>query len=527
MKNNAVSIKRALISVSDKQGLVELARILEAYSVEILSTGGSAKLLRDHGIAVKEVADYTGFPEIMDGRVKTLHPNIHGGLLAKRDKETHKQAMIDHDIKPIDLVIINLYPFQETVAKGLDEAACIEQIDIGGPAMIRSAAKNHDWVSVVTSPEQYQLVIDALQQNGGSLPASLRRTLAIEAFDHTAGYDQTIADWFVNDSGENPPNQITMKLERQHSLRYGENPHQKAALYRLTNSELVGVAGAQQIQGKTLGYNNYADADAALQLVKEFHSPAAAIIKHANPCGVGLGQSVGEAYAKALASDPLSAFGGVVAVNRKIDENLARQLINLFLEVIIAPAIDETAIAILATKPNMRVLIAPEINKPNWMVKSLSGGGFLLQDEDNAKLDQTILNKVTEHKITDENLSNLLFAWHVCKHVKSNAIVIAVGYQTTGIGAGQMSRVDAAKLAVSRHEHCLKSLKPLSKEQAIFPVVASDAFFPFPDGVELLAKAGVKAIIQPGGAMRDETVIKAANDHKIAMFFTGIRHFKH
>ncbi|MFK7867531.1 MAG: bifunctional phosphoribosylaminoimidazolecarboxamide formyltransferase/IMP cyclohydrolase [Alphaproteobacteria bacterium] len=541
------TIKRALISVSDKQGIAALAQTLIAHDIELISTGGTAKLLNDAGISVIDIEDYTQFPEMMDGRVKTLHPKIYGGLLARRDLAHHLEAMVQHDFKDIDLVIVNLYPFEETVAAGGDFDQSVEQIDIGGPTMVRAAAKNHQFVNIITDPSQYAELSKMLDQDQGRTSLIQRRKWAAAAFALSARYEQAIASWFLQqqDQAQNTSQntsqdinpRLTLAYALKNALRYGENPHQQAALYQeiqpaaKSNNSEFGITNATLIQGKQPSYNNYADGDAAFELVREFDQAAVAIIKHANPCGVAISDAPDHAPAiaweHALAADPVSAFGGVVAVNREIDAALAAEMIKLFLEVIIAPSISQAAIEIFKGKPNLRVMVTGFIGASNPQdkhYKSLSGGGLLVQAVDDGNISKDQLKLVTDRAPNDADLNHLLMAWRVCKHVKSNAIVLVGGtgnaIHTIGIGAGQMSRVEAAGIAISKAESMLgTNIKGL--------VAASDAFFPFADSIELLAKAGIKSVIQPGGAMRDSEVIAAANHHNIAMAFTNMRHFKH
>jgi len=512
-------ITRALLSVSDKTGLVEFARFLAEHNIEILSTGGTAKALRDAGIQVKEVAEHTGFPEMLDGRVKTLHPKIHGGILGRRKVAEHEKSMKAHDIAPIDLVVINLYPFEATVAKGADYDECVEKIDIGGPAMVRSAAKNHESVTVVVDPTDYARVQEQIASNKGTT-LELRKALAAKAYSRTAAYDAAISAWFSHVLGEHFPEQISISATRRQTLRYGENPHQKAAFYTYPNAS-AGLATAEQIQGKELSYNNINDTDAAFALVSEFSEPAIAIIKHANPCGVALGENITEAFKKALACDPVSAYGGIIATNRTLDAQTVEAIGNLFLEVIIAPDADKKAMALLEKKKNLRLLLTggmAEVGKHHLMMKAVLGG-FLLQDTDAAHVSEKDVKTVSKRKPTEAQLRDMIFAFTVAKHVKSNAIVIARDSATIGIGAGQMSRVDSVRLACWKAEEA-----KLSTHGA---VLASDAFFPFDDNVHNAAKAGIAALIQPGGSIRDEDVIKAADQHDMAMVFTSVRHFRH
>jgi len=518
-----VPIRRALISVSDKSGLVSLAAALAERGTEILSTGGSAEALRAAGVDVVDVAAETGFPEIMDGRVKTLAPQIHGGILARRDQPEHLQQMRAHGIAPIDLVAVNLYPFAATVAKGAGFDACVENIDIGGPALIRAAAKNHEFVTVLTEPAQYAQVAAEIAGHGGTRLAT-RRRLAGEAFALTAAYDAAIAAWF---SGEEPfPDRLLLAGTLRQRLRYGENPHQQAALY--ATGTRAGVAAARQVQGKPLSYNNLSDADAALECAAEFDDPAVVIVKHANPCGVATAASLSEAWDLALRCDPVSAFGGVVAANRPLDPAVAAKIAELFVEVVIAPDADAAAIAELSRKRNVRLLLTgalPDPALPGLVFRSLAGG-VLVQTRDTGRIDPDQLRVVTRRAPTEAELSDLIFAFRVCKHVKSNAIVYAKGGATVGIGAGQMSRVDAARIAAWKAAEAAKAAglpEPLTRGS----VVASDAFFPFADGLEATIAAGATAVIQPGGSVRDAEVIAAADAAGVAMVFTGMRHFRH
>ena len=523
-------IRRALISVSDKTGLIEFARALVALNIEIISTGGTAKSLHAAGIPAIDVASVTGFPEIMDGRVKTLHPKIHGGLLAVRNDAAHDSAKQAHAIADIDLLVVNLYPFEETVAKRADWNTTIENIDVGGPAMIRAAAKNHDRVTVVVSPEDYATVLSELKFHGGNTTEATRRLLAARAFARTAAYDAAIAQWFSQELGDTTPGYFAIGGKRLQTLRYGENPHQTAALYS-SPDQRKGVASAKQVQGKELSYNNINDTDAALDCLSEFRNePEAAcvIVKHANPCGVAIGHSLFEAYGKALACDPVSAFGGIVAFNRNLDEETAFEISKLFTEVIIAPGADDAARAIIAAKKNLRLLLLDELpnsNAPAISVKSIIGG-LLVQTRDGYSVDEMNLRVVTKREPTKSELKDLRFAFRIAKHVKSNAIIYAKNGATVGIGAGQMSRVDAARIAVRKSEDAAKAAGhavPLVHGS----VVASDAFFPFADGLLQAAEAGATAIIQPGGSIKDDEIIRAADKAGLAMIFTGIRHFRH
>lgn len=515
------TIKRALISVSDKTGLPELAKFLKDQQVEVISTGGTAKMLRELGLHVKDISEHTGFPEIMDGRVKTLHPKVHGGLLGRRDLATHTDAMDTHGIGPIDLVVVNLYPFEATVARGASYEEAIENIDIGGPSMIRSAAKNHDFVTVLVDPADYPHVMQEMILHKGATDSPLRRRLAAKAYSRTASYDSAISQWFARQQQETFPELLTISAHRQEELRYGENSHQKAALY-IRKNDTGGIAHAQQLQGKELSYNNLHDADAALELISEFTDPVAAIIKHTNPCGIATGASLEEAYDKALACDPVSAFGGIVAVNRPLDAATAEKLAALFLEVVIAPEITKEARELLAAKKNLRVLLAQPIpqGQRSLVVKNISGG-LLVQERDFETISEAELEVVTKRKPTPAEIHDLLFAFRVCKHVKSNAIVFAKDGATIGVGAGQMSRVDSVKMAA------IKAAEGKDSQRAKGAVVASDAFFPFADGLILAAEAGITAAIQPGGSVRDNEVIAAANERDIAMVITHKRHFKH
>lgn len=523
-----VSIKRALISVSDKTGLVELGQALADAGVEILSTGGSAKALRDAGVTVTEVAEHTGFPEMMDGRVKTLHPKIHGGLLALRDNEQHTSAMQEHDISAIDLVAINLYPFEATVAAGADFATCIENIDIGGPAMVRSAAKNHGFVTIVTDPADYQSVIDEIGQSGGT-SLETRRKLAAKAYSRTGAYDSAIAGWFAEQNSETFPDRMPFSGTKVQECRYGENPHQVAAFYR-NSEDRPGIATATQHQGKELSYNNLNDTDAAFELVSEFDSatPTVAIIKHANPCGVATGAIFIEAYTKALKCDPVSAFGGIVALNGTLDADTAEAIIKVFTEVIIAPDITDEAKAVIAAKKNVRLLTTGGMADPLQaakMVKTVAGG-YLVQNRDTGSIKANDLKVVTKRQPSAQELADMLFAFKVGKHVKSNAIVYVREGMTVGVGAGQMNRRDSSRIAALRAGEAAE-MAGETTSMAEGSVVASDAFFPFADGLLAAAEAGATAVIQPGGSMRDQEVIDAADEAGLAMVFTGMRHFRH
>lgn len=517
-------VRRALISVSDKTGLIPFAQALAAAGAELLSTGGTAKAIRDAGIPVKDVSDHTGFPEIMDGRVKTLVPQIHGGILARRDLADHVQAMETHQIAPIDLVCVNLYPFEETVARGADAETVIENIDIGGPAMIRAAAKNHDFVAIVTEPGQYAEVEAALAAGGTDI--ALRRHLAGAAYARTAAYDAAIAAWFAEERGEAFPERFAISGRRRQLLRYGENPHQRAAFY--VTDDRPGVATAHQVQGKELSYNNLNDTDAAFECVAEFEEPTVVIVKHANPCGVATAGSLAAAWDRALACDPVSAFGGIVAVNRVLDEETAKRIAAIFTEVIVAPEATPEAEAVLAAKKNLRLLLTgglPDSSAQLPAFRSLAGG-FLVQDRDAGRVLPADLRVVTKRAPSDQELADLLFAFRVAKHVKSNAIIYAKGGATVGIGAGQMSRVDSARIAAWKSGEAAKAAG-LAEALTQGSVAASDAFFPFADGLETIVAAGATAVIQPGGSMRDNEVIAAADAAGIAMVMTGMRHFRH
>ena len=525
-----VRIRRALLSVSDKTGLVTFAQALAGFGVELVSTGGTAKTLQAAGLTVVEVADYTGFPEIMDGRVKTLHPKVHGGILALRDVPAHAEAMQAHGIPPIDMVVVNLYPFEMTVARGADHDTAIEHIDIGGPALVRAAAKNHAHVAVVADPADYSEVLDALKAHDGRLPYELRHRLAAVAYGRTAAYDAEIAQWLERGLGHRFPERLLLGGRRTMELRYGENPHQQAAFYA-DGSDRPGVATARQVQGKALSYNNLNDTDAAYELVAEFpaaETAAVAIVKHANPCGVGLGATLAEAYAKALKCDPVSAFGGVIALNRPLDAATAEEIARIFTEVIIAPAADEAARRIVGAKKNLRLLLANGLPDPavaGLTVRSLAGG-LLVQSRDVGGTAPDGLTVPTRRAPSEAEMRDLLFAWRVAKHVKSNAIVYAKNGATVGIGAGQMSRVDSARIALRKAQDAAAAAgeaEPLTKGS----VAASDAFFPFADGLLVTAEAGCTAVIQPGGSMRDREVIDAADEAGLAMVFTGMRHFRH
>lgn len=538
-------IKRALISVSDKSGLIEFVSELNKHGVEIISTGGTAAYIRNNGFTVADVSDVTGFPEMMDGRVKTLHPKIHGAFLALRDNAEHVASMTEHGITPIDLIVVNLYPFEATIAKdGVTLEEAVENIDIGGPAMIRSASKNWRDVAVVTDADMYDDVIEEMNANNGSLSFETRQRFAVVAYGRTAMYDMTIAGYLGQqlfggdestsqeaDEAENVlkvasgnielnedafANNIVISAAKVSDLRYGENPHQKAALYR---TDVGGIARAEQLHGKEMSFNNYVDADAAWALVNDFDETAVAIIKHTNPSGVGTGTTLLEAYKRALSTDPVSAFGGIVALNRKVDAEVATAIIDVFSEVIIAPDFDDAALDIFKSKKNLRVLRTTNNDQPSTIEYKQISGGFLVQDADVHRLSVDELNIVTNRQPTDDEVKAMLLAWTVCKHVKSNAIVFANGERTLGVGAGQMNRVDSVRIAAMRAERFELDLGGCA--------LASDAFFPFRDNVDEAARFGVKAIIQPGGSIKDDESIAAANEHGITMAFTGIRHFKH
>lgn len=523
-------IARALISVSDKTGLIEFARALAGFGVEIVSTGGTAKALAEAGLKPVDVSALTGFPEMMDGRVKTLHPKVHGGLLAIRDDAEHQTAMRDHAIAPIDLLVVNLYPFEATVAKGAGFDDCIENIDVGGPAMIRAAAKNHADVTVVVEAADYARVLDEMKAHDGATTLALRKALAAKAYARTAAYDAAISNWFADTLHDNAPDFRAIGGRLVEALRYGENPHQSAAFYKTAETRF-GVATARQVQGKQLSYNNINDTDAAFECVAEFdpaRTAACVIVKHANPCGVAEGESLLDAYRKALSCDPVSAFGGIVALNRRLDADAARAITEIFTEVIIAPEASEEAIAIVGAKKNLRLLLTGGLPDPRatGLTAKTVAGGLLVQSRDNAVVDDMELKTVTRRAPTNAELRDLAFAFRVAKHVKSNTIVYARDRTTVGIGAGQMSRIDSARIAARKAQDAAKEAglaEPLTKGS----VVASDAFFPFADGLLVAIEAGATAVIQPGGSMRDDEVIKAADDAGIAMVFTGTRHFRH
>jgi phosphoribosylaminoimidazolecarboxamide formyltransferase/IMP cyclohydrolase len=521
----SIPIRRALLSVSDKMGIVDLGRALAGKGVELVSTGGTAKALRDAGLDVRDISDLTGFPEMMDGRVKTLHPMVHGGLLAVRDDAEHADAMATHGIGAIDLVVVNLYPFEATVAKGAGRDEVIENIDIGGPSMVRSAAKNHAYVAIVTDPADYALV------EGGETTLDQRRMLAAKAYAATAAYDSAIAQWFAfADQGERFPATLPLAFTRADELRYGENPHQSAALYIPRGPRANGIAQATQVQGKALSYNNYNDADAALELVSEFRDgpPTVVIVKHANPCGVATGETPIEAYRAAFACDTVSAFGGIVAVNRPLDGETARAISEIFTEVVAAPDADDEARAVFAAKKNLRLLLTgdlPNPARPGLAIKSIAGG-LLVQSRDGGTLADLDLKVVTKRQPTQQELADCRFAWTVAKHVKSNAIVYAKGGATAGVGAGQMNRLESARIAAWKARDAAEKAG-WAEARTIGSAVASDAFFPFADGLLAAVEAGATAVIQPGGSIRDEEVIAAADEAGLAMVFTGMRHFRH
>jgi len=530
MSENLRRVTRVLLSVSDKTGLVTFAQALAAQGIELVSTGGTAKALASEGLSVIDVAALTGFPEMMDGRLKTLHPKVHGGLLANRSEPGHVLSMQAHGIRPIDLLVVNLYPFEDTVARDAEYAECVENIDIGGPAMIRGAAKNHADVAVVIDPADYDEVLAELKQHGGATTLALRQKLAAKAYARTAAYDAAIANWFAAQIKDPAPGFRAFGGRLIEALRYGENPHQTAAFYAAPDKRF-GVASARQVQGKQLSYNNINDTDAAYECVAEFdpdRTAAVVIVKHANPCGVAEGESLVDAYRKALACDPVSAYGGIVATNRTLDAEAARAITEIFAEVIIAPEATEEAVAIVGAKKNLRLLVAgglPDPRTAGLTMKSVAGG-MLVQSRDNAVVDEMQTRVVTKRAPTEAELEDLRFAFRVAKHVKSNTIVYAKDRATVGIGAGQMSRVDAARIAARKAEDAASTaalLQPLTRGS----VVASDAFFPFPDGLLVAIEAGATAVIQPGGSVRDDEVIKAADDHDVAMVFTGTRHFRH
>ena len=524
--NAPIPIRRALLSVSDKTGLVEFAKTLVAAKIEILSTGGTARLLREAGVDVTDVADVTGFPEILGGRVKTLHPKIHGALLARRDVDDHVTVMAQQGIHAIDLLVVNLYPFEDTFAQTNNYNALVEKIDIGGPAMLRAASKNHDFLTVLCDPADYSKVANAISNNGGT-DLALRRQLAAKCFARTAAYDSAISSWMAASLGQDLPTMTSSAGRKILDLRYGENPHQKAALYEGGDTR-PGVISALQVQGKPLSYNNVNDTDAAFELVAEFDQPTIAIIKHANPCGVASADKLHGAWNDALAADPVSAFGGIVAMNRPLDIETANAVSKIFTEVVIAPDASDEARAVMMAKPNLRLLLTgemPDRATSGIKIKSVAGG-FLAQSRDAGMIGVDDLRFVTKRKPTKSEINDMLFAWKVTKHVKSNAIVFVKDGSTAGIGAGQMSRVDAAHIAVNKASD-IAAMQELDQSRTIGSVAASDAFFPFSDGLEVLIAAGATAVIQPGGSLKDNEVIAAADAAGIAMAFTGMRHFNH
>ncbi|MEQ1709717.1 MAG: bifunctional phosphoribosylaminoimidazolecarboxamide formyltransferase/IMP cyclohydrolase [Terricaulis sp.] len=526
MPQDILPIRRALISVSDKAGLIEHAQALSGLGARLVSTGGTKAAIADAGIAVEDVSAITGFPEMMDGRVKTLHPNVHGALLALRDNADHVRAMEAHAIAPFDVLYVNLYPFEATVARGADFDTCIENIDVGGPAMIRGAAKNYGFIAVATDADDMAAILADAKAHGGTSLA-LRKKLAAKAFARTAAYDAAISSWYAEQLGDGAPVWRALGGKLRQSLRYGENPHQGAAFY-VTGEKRFGVSTARQLQGKELSYNNLNDTDAAFELAAEFEGPAVAIIKHANPCGVAEGASLLEAYKRALECDSVSAFGGIVALNRKLDKAAAEAIAEIFTEVVIAPEADDDAVAVFAKKKNLRLLITggvPDPATPGTSVKTVSGG-FLVQNRDNGRVSAADLKIVTKKKPTEAQIRDMVFAFRVAKHVKSNAIIYVRDLATVGIGAGQMSRVDSARVARLKAEDAAHAAG-WSDPKTIGSVCASDAFFPFPDGLLQAIQAGATAVIQPGGSIRDEEVIKAADEAEIAMVFTGMRHFRH
>ena len=526
-----VVIKRALLSVSDKAGLVELGHALAARHVELVSTGGTAKTLRDAGLQVKDISELTGFPEMMDGRVKTLHPKVHGGLLAVRDNAEHAASMKEHDIGAIDLVVVNLYPFAQTVAKGASRDEIIENIDIGGPSMVRSAAKNHAYVTILTDPSDYDNLIAELEESGGKTSYDFRRKCAAKAYSATAAYDSMISQWFAfADQQQLFPDMLAVNGNRVDELRYGENPHQRAALYVPVGPHIAGIAQAEQVQGKELSYNNYNDADAALELVAEFRDgpPTVVIVKHANPCGVATGATLIDAYRAALECDSVSAFGGIVAVNRPLDAATAEAITEIFTEVVAAPSADDAAKAVFAKKKNLRLLLTGELPNPKrggLSIKPITGG-LLVQSRDNGHVADDALTVVTKRAPSAQELADCRFAWTIAKHVKSNAIVYAKDGATAGIGAGQMNRRDSARIAAIKAIEAAETYG-WDAPRTVGSAVASDAFFPFADGLLAAAEAGATAVIQPGGSMRDDEVIAAADEAGLAMVFTGMRHFRH
>ncbi|HTM96015.1 MAG TPA: bifunctional phosphoribosylaminoimidazolecarboxamide formyltransferase/IMP cyclohydrolase [Croceibacterium sp.] len=529
--SESVKIARALLSVSDKAGLVGLAQALAARGVELVSTGGTAKALREAGLAVKDVSELTGFPEMMDGRVKTLHPTVHGGLLAVRDDPSHAAAMAEHGIGAIDLVVVNLYPFEATVMRGAERPEVIENIDIGGPSMVRSAAKNHGFVAIVTDPADYGALLAQIEANDGATTLEFRKKLAAKAFAATAAYDSMISQWFAfADQRQQFPDMLAVNGRKLAELRYGENPHQQAAIYAPLGPHTKGLAQAEQVQGKELSYNNYNDADAALELCAEFRGgdPAVVIVKHANPCGVAQAGSLAEAWRAALECDSVSAFGGIVAVNRPLDGPTAQAICEIFTEVVVAPGADEAARAAFAEKKNLRLLLIDDLPDPRRAGLSVKpiAGGLLVQSRDNGSVTREALQVVTKRAPTERELADCLFAWTVARHVKSNAIVYAKDGATAGIGAGQMNRRDSARIAAIKAKEAAERYG-WPAPRTVGSAVASDAFFPFSDGLLAAAEAGATAVIQPGGSLRDDEVIAAADEAGLAMVFTGMRHFRH
>ncbi len=526
-----MTIRRALLSVSDKAGLADLGKALAARGVELVSTGGTAKALRDAGLEVRDISELTGFPEMMDGRVKTLHPKVHGGLLAVRDNPEHAGAMAEHEIGAIDLVVVNLYPFEATVAKGSEREEIIENIDIGGPSMVRSAAKNHAYVTIITNPDDYPALLAELGEADGATRLAFRKQMAARAFAATAAYDSMISQWFAfADQQQTFPDMLAVNGHRPQELRYGENPHQQAALYTPVGPHIRGIAQAQQLQGKELSYNNYNDADAALELAAEFRgqAPAVVIVKHANPCGVAQATSLLEAWEGALACDDVSAFGGIVAVNTRLDGATAEAISRIFTEVVIAPEVDAEAIEIFSKKKNLRLLITgdlPDPRRAGLAIRPITGG-LLVQTRDNGAISAADLKVVTKRQPGEQELKDCLFAWTVARHVKSNAIVYARDGITAGIGAGQMNRRDSSRIAAMKAAEAAEKFG-WAQSRAVGSAVASDAFFPFADGLLAAAEAGATAVIQPGGSIRDEEVIAAADERGLAMVFTGMRHFRH
>ena len=529
MSSDLITIKRALISLSDKTNIKLIVDIVKKYNIEVLSTGGTAKLLREQGVTVTDVSDYTNFPEMLDGRVKTLHPKIHGGLLGRYNLTAHKNEMKQYDIEPINLVIVNLYPFSNAVKNNLNFDECIENIDIGGPSMIRSAAKNHENVCILTNPNDYEKFKQILDKNNGATDLKNRKLYAAIAFSKTAYYDSLISQWFNKEVGIKWPETITISGTLLNELRYGENPHQESAVYKSPNHNLNGIVKSELLQGKQLSYNNLNDSDAAYELIKEFEGPTIAIIKHANPCGIATNELIIEAWKSALRTDPQSAFGGIVVCNREVTKELAEIMNKIFLEVIIAPIFSKEALKVFSSKKNLRLLKTNLINNVavtgSKIMKDLNDG-FLIQDRDLETLNIDDLNIVSIKKPNEEEIKDLIFAFKVAKHVKSNAIIYAKNNATVGIGAGQMSRIDSSQIAAIKSQKASK-LAGLENSMAEGSVLASDAFFPFADGLIAAAEAGVTSIIQPGGSIRDDEVIEAANKLGLSMVFTGIRHFRH